>query len=98
MIIHARARVKMPLEVAAGARLSTPEKASIARKRKALTNPNVNIERLWFYITYPRVCHRNFIYISILAKFVFLEYNHVVANTENQIFMICVERDSVLQY
>ena len=39
---------------------------------------DVNIERLWFYTTYTRVCQRNFIYlISILAKFVLFEYNHV---------------------
>ena len=40
--------------------------------------------------------------ISILAKFVLFEYNHMVivkANTENQIFMIWNERDSIeLQY
>ena len=46
---------------------------------------DVNIERLWFYTTYTRVCQRNFIYlISILAKFVLFEYNHVVIVIESQ--------------
>ena len=46
---------------------------------------DVNIERLWFYTTYTRVCQRNFIYlISILAKFVLFEYNHVVIVMESQ--------------
>ena len=46
---------------------------------------DVNIERLWFYTTYNRVCQRNFLYlISILAKFVLFEYNHVVIVIESQ--------------
>ena len=141
-----------PLEVAAsaGARLSTPEKASISRKRKVQTNPaekkrnvrgsvdpNVStwdrvnefkdqclttvsgnlrcdacrealskkkssvkkhvspikhikalenmILWLWFYTTYTRVCQGNFTYlISLLAKFVLFEYNHVVIVIESQ--------------
>ena len=45
---------------------------------------DVNIERLWFYTTYTRVCQRNFLYlISILAKFVLFEYNHVVIVIES---------------
>ena len=36
-------------------------------------------------LTYTRVCQRNFIYlISILAKFVLFEYNHVVIIIESQ--------------
>ena len=46
---------------------------------------DVNIERLWFYTTYTRVCQRNFLYlISILAEFVLFEYNHVVIVIESQ--------------
>ena len=46
---------------------------------------DVNIESLWFYTTYTRVCQRNFIYlISILAKCVLFEYNHVVIVIESQ--------------
>ena len=92
-----------PLEVAAaGAGLSTPEKAGISRKRKVQTYPNVNIAGNGFIPhAYTRVCPRNFIcLISILAKFVLLEYNHVVMVIESQyreseIFMILVKRDSV---
>jgi len=37
------------------------------------------------YTTYTLVCQRNFIYlISILAKFVLFEYNHVVIVIESQ--------------
>ena len=44
-----------------------------------------NIERLWFYTTYSRVCQRIFIYfITILAKFDLFEYNHVVIVIESQ--------------
>ena len=63
--------------------VSTPEKASISRKRKV--NVDVNIERLWFYTSYTRVCQRSSIYlISTLARFVLLEYNHVVIVIESQ--------------
>ena len=63
--------------------VSTPEKDSISRKRKV--NVDVNIERLWFSISYTRVCQRSFIYlISISTKFVLLEYNHVVIVIESQ--------------
>ena len=55
----------------------------MSRKRKV--NVDVNTERLWFYTTYTRVCQRKFIYfISILAKFVQFEYNHMVIVKEVQ--------------
>ena len=45
----------------------------------------LELEWLWFYTTYTRVCQRNFIYlIGILAKFVLFEYNHVVIVIESQ--------------
>ena len=49
----------------------------------------VNIERTWLYTTNTRLCQRNFIsLISILAKFVLFEYNHVVGLRETQSYNI----------
>ena len=76
-----------PLEEAAsaGARLSVPEKASISRKRKVPLKEHGFI----VHTTNIRLCQRNFIsLISILAKFVLFEYNHVVGLRETQSYNI----------
>ena len=70
-----------PLEVAAsaGARLSVPEKASISRKRKVPTNPAEKKRNVRGSVD-PKV--------SVLAKFVLFEYNHVVGLRETQSYNI----------
>ena len=63
------------------------EDNTLTERDKALyyIRKDVNIERLLFYTTYTRVCQRKFLYlISILAKFVLFEYNHVVIVIESQ--------------
>ena len=46
-------------------------------------------ERTWLYTTNTRLCQRNFIsLISILAKFVLFEYNHMVGLRETQFYNI----------
>ena len=46
-------------------------------------------ERTWLYTTNTRLCQRIFIsLISILAKFVLFEYNHVVGLRETQSYNI----------
>ena len=60
-----------------------------AQKFKMAEASDNSCSRTWLYTTNTRLCQRNFIsLISILAKFVLFEYNHVVGLRETQSYNI----------